>query len=870
MQSRPVEKSSVEDAYSWIFQSSVDKPVILPSGKNILEDLWARGLSGERLLKVHSNIIDKWIINLFNKLPSEIQDGVSIIALGGYGRQELYPYSDIDLMILYEPGQQNNLDEVCNAIFYPLWDSKREVGHGVRTIEECIKEADNDFFLLVSFLDARLICGDTWLFNNFINNIFSKFIEGRRRQFVESLIDHRRERLKRFGDHAYLLEPNIKDGRGGLRDFHTIIWISKVLFGIQNLQGIQKEGIISKEEYERLKAALFELIRVRNRLHFVSNKKNDRLFFEYQVEIARLLKFSDSKKILGVEQFMKEVHEALNSISSITDLYLEHVYEVLNPRVRAQSSTVLEPGIEIINKRIVIDSKERLKKNPQLIMKIFHYSAQNDIPLHYRTKKIIRECTQYIDESFRASSACAKWFVDSLMESKDPRRLLFVMHHETDVLCNYIPEFSFIKALAQYDVYHVNTVDIHLIETVFEISKLRQEEKHLFSTLTRPHILFLAALFHDIGKGYGENHSQKGEELGKVIGERMGLTHDDLETLCFLIKNHLFLAEIATKRDLEDEGLILRCARLISDPERLTMLYLLTIADAKATGPNAWSDWKGALILELYLRIAHLLERKDLLDPDRVKGIEWMKEKIKERIGEEHVSILDDLPEDYLMSFTPEAIEEHLKLKKELNRRLVILVPEDKRAYWSMLIMTKDRTGLLSKICGVLALENLKVLAAQIFTLKDGTVVDVLDVEPTFAIDFQEMDWNKLEEMMKKAISGRLGLPHRLSQKFMSFSGSQGPICLVQGESEIKIDNEVSDFYTVVDIISDPKIGLLYSITRTMADFGINIFRAKMGPSADRISLSFYCLDEYGEKITDPEFCNELKDALSFATECVF
>lgn len=850
----------------------------LPSGKAILEDMWAKGLCGDELLKAHSDILDAWIDGLFNRLPHEIRDGVSVIALGGYGRQELYPFSDIDLMVLHEAGE-SGLQQICNAIFYPLWDSKREVGHGVRTIEDCLKEAEKDFFLLVSFLDARLICGDTWLFNNFIKSIFQQFIEGRRKAFVESLIDHRQKRLNRFGEHAYLLEPNIKDGRGGLRDLHTIIWISKVLFGIHGLKGIEKEGIISQDEHKRLKSSLSELIKVRNRLHFVSNKKNDRLFFEYQVEIARLLNFSDKSGVLAVERFMKNVHEAMSDISSITDLFLEHVYEVLNPRAQAKGGRVIEDGVEIVNNRIVIDSKAHIEAMPQLIMRLFYYSASYDVPLHYRTKKIIRECTSIIDDGFRGSSEIRSLFLDALMVSRDPKALLFTMHHETNVLSSYLTEFSAITALAQYDVYHINTVDIHLIDTVQEISRLLKDDaaskdSGMTARLNKKdkECLFLAALLHDIGKGYGKDHSEKGASIARIIGKRIGLDKKAIDTLCFLIKEHLFLAEIAAKRDLEDEGLIIKCARHIKDPMRLTMLYLLTVADSKATGPNAWSDWKGALIIELYLRILHILEQKDLLDPDRVKAVRWMRERLYERLGEEEKTkeIISTLPEDYLMAFTPEAIAGHIRLKKEIDRDEVILIPENKGSYWSILIMTCDRTGLLSKICGVLTLENLRVLAAQIFTLRDGTVVDVLDVEPTLKVQFSDMEWDRIKETMKKAILGRFGLPHRLYKKYRPIYGSSGPVCLLKEESEIAIENDVSDFYTIIDIECDPKIGLLYSITRQMADFGINIYRAKMAPSADRVSISIYCLDELGEKITDKEFLNELKDALRFSVECVF
>ena len=432
----------------------------------------------------------------------------------------------------------------------------------------------------------------------------------------------------------------------------------------------------------------------------------------------------------------------------------------------------------------------------------------------------------------------------------------------------YIPELAHLRALAQYDIYHVYTVDRHLIQTVAELHRLRGSEEELFRSLASPHLLYLGALFHDIGKGMGGGHAGKGARMVRSIGPRLGLAPEEVECLSFLVENHLFLVDTAMRRDLDDEMLILKCARRIGDPDRLTMLYLLSIADSRATGPTVWNDWKAALLTELFLKISHLLERKDLIDPDRIQAVEWMRDQVKElmeRRGIHGVS-LEIFPEDYLLSFTPEAVVRHLRLRQRLEECPILVFPEDRGHFWSVLAIARDRTGLLARIFGVLALNGLNVLAAHIFTLRDGTAIDILDVKPVHATQFHEQDWGRLQEEMLKAYEDRLGLSHRLASKARGEKGL-APACRLT-RPRVRVDNAASDFYTIIEVFAEDRPALVYDITKTLSDFGINIYTAKIGTSGDQVVDVFYVLDATGQKIDDGEMVKELEGALLYAARC--
>ncbi len=834
-------------------------------GKDALQSLWSQGIVGRNLLLEHSRMMDAFIQDVFAacKLPAARE--MAMVALGGYGRRELFPFSDIDILLLYSPEEEKDLEGVAERLFYPLWDAGLEVGHGVRTIDDCMESAARDFFFQVAMLDARFLCGKKALFDELAEAFSRRFIQGNRKGFVIQVLDHRRERHRRFGSHVYLLEPNIKESRGGLRDLQSMLWISKVLFGLQGLEAMEDAGLLSREERTGLEAAWDALVQLRNRLHFISGRKNDRLYFEYQEELSRPGPGSSASRSGTVPAFMQQVHEHLNTIAIASDLFFEHIDEVLHLSPRGEDRP-LEDGIEIIGGKIQLTRPEILNRRPYYLMKVFQHAAREGLPIHYRTRRLVRANLHLVDGRTRTSIRMSRSFLDIFNAPANPLPVLEAML-DTGLLAAYIPEFKRVKSLVQHDVYHTYTVDRHLLQTVSELFLLKQEEKAVFRTLKRPCILFLAGLLHDIGKGDGHGHARRGSDMVEGIAKRLGLGREEVETLSFLVARHLFLVDTAMRRDLEDEALIIKCAREIMDLERLDMLYLLSIADAKATGPTVWNDWKAALLLELYLKIAHLIERSDLVDPDRMQAVSWMKDQVKRLLGAGAQGLVDIMPEDYLLSFTPEAISRHLELRKRLEKEPIVLVPQDRRHYWSLLLVARDRPGLLARVFGVLALHDLEVLAAQIFTLKDGTAVDVLEVRPAVGRGYDEQDWDAVHKDMGLALGDRLALSYRLASKLRPI----GQVSLQssgQPEAEVVLDNDCSDFYTVIEIYAENRRGLLYDITKTLSDFGVDIFRAKIGTRADQVVDVFYVLDRWGQKLTEPQLQRELKNALRYAASC--
>ena len=838
--------------------------VELRAKRDALEYLWRQGLGGQALLHKHSQLIDDYLVSLFRNCP-EAGEGMSLIALGGYGRKELFPYSDIDLLLLHAPEAEDRLGPVTEALFYPLWDAGLEVGHGVRTQNACLADARQDFFFQVALLDARHLAGSQTLFSSLREAFHRELIAGHRRDFLQKMMQHRDERHQRYGMHSYQLEPNIKESRGGFRDIQAMIWVSRALFGLQELQDIEEAGLISPQERGAFAQAWDSLIKVRNRLHYLSGRKNDQLFFEHQEEMAKAFKYPDTRGTLGVERFMQEIYRHLQTIATTTDLFFEHVDETLgSPRVNPAEQTI-EPGITVRQDRLHLTDPALIEKRPYLLMRLFAHSGKTGLEIHHRSRKIVTANLHLIDDKLRHSKRMAKAFFAVLENAKDVLGVLSVML-DTGLLTAYLPEFEQIHALAQHDVYHVFTVDRHLLQTVAELKKLSLR-KTPFADVESPHVLSLAALLHDIGKGHHEDHSQRGGKLAAGIGKRLGLTGAETACLQFLVEKHLFLTVTALRRDLEDEAFLQQCAGQIQTPERLAMLYLLSIADAKATGPTAWSEWKGALLLEISLKIAHLLEREEVALPDKRQGAGWMLEQVRALMGKATPPDCEILPEEYLLSFPPAEVVHHLRLREELkNEKQAIFEPADQGLFWSVLIMAHDSTGLLAKICGTLALHGLNVVSAQIFTWEDGTAVDVLNVRPTEEQTYAKQDWKALGEDLNLALKNRLGLSHRLVEKFRTTFRGTGQKN-VQAAPRVVIDNKISEQYTIIEVFANDRPGLLYDITRTLADFEINIHRARISSDGDQVVDVFYTLDSFATKINNPSFQDEISKALLHIAE---
>ncbi len=841
-----------------------------------LEKLWQEGAVGIDPLRQFSGLVDRFLVDHFEGVVAQDKGtSVALVALGGYGRQELFPCSDVDLMILYSPGYKE-VSEVADAVLYPLWDTGLEVGHGVRNLDEWVAQAQEDYFFRVALLDARLICGSQELFGELKRTYSKHFVNGRREEFVVAMKAHRDARRKRFGTHSYLLEPNIKEGRGGMRDIQAMFWTAQVVFGLGGLEDMCSAGLLFEEEKKDFLAGLEMLIRLRGYLHYLSKRKNDQLYFEQQEDAAEALGYRAGNGVLAVESLMRDVYGCLQNIAIITDLFFDHVDEVLGLMGRegvGDSDKFVEKGIEVLKGRVRLTAQaDQLQEKPHTLIRLFLVMARTGLPLHYTTRKVIPGHLHLIDEKVRASPRLAKTFFNILFEAQDIFTVLETML-ETGVLPACIPEFSRIITLAQYDVYHIYTVDRHSLHTVMELKRLDDEMERVFGYVKSRKVLYLGALLHDIGKGSGRDHSIEGSEIAVIAGKRLGLSEMECESLELLVRLHLFIPENALRRDLNDTLFIKRCAETIGDLDRLSMLYILSVADSKATGPSAWSEWKAALMEELYFKVYSYLDHGGAagtaLEGHVEQGVEWLRQQVGELLeGERGIRVdVATLTPDYMLSFAPDAIVRHILSHRDnyqLLRQKSLITADDGDDCWSLLLMAADRPGLLAKICGVMALNNLAVIRAQIFTWDDGTVVDVIDVRPLDELTFDEKDWLALGYDLDKAISHRLGLGHRLYKKLSSMHGRRRELT---GElaTKVVIDNKSSDAYSVVEVYSADLPGQLYRITQMLADFGMNIHKAYIATEVGQLIDVFYLLDAQGEKLVDEEFQQEVTEGLLYS-----
>ena len=566
---------------------------------------------------------------------------------------------------------------------------------------------------------------------------------------------------------------------------------------------------------------------------------------------------------------MRHVYGHLQTIAVITDLFFEHVQEVLGPRPNSGKEKVLEKAIVVRGGTLHLLDPHEFERRPYLLMRLFLQAGRTGLPLHHRLRRQVTAHLGLVDDSFRRSRRVAKAFMELLMQSNEPVTVLESML-ETGLLTAYIPEFAGVESLAQHDLYHIYTVDRHQLQTVAEIHGLRLEETELFMGLASPHLLYLAALLHDIGKGRRSDHSVLGAEMIEDVGVRLGLSTEERACLAFVIRYHLFLPENALRRDLEDQEFIRQTAELIGDLDRLTMLYLLTIADSRATGPSAWSDWKASLLAELYLKVKSCLDGGCAVDSDtndgEGQGVSWLRQQVETLLEDQdglRIAV-GDLPEDYLTSFTPEMVVQHLQLHRDQSGALqqkVLLFPEARQGYWSMLMLSKDRPGLLAKLCGVLALHNLTVLAAQIFTWPDGTVVDVLDVQPVVEAGFDEQDWQALEQDLNQAVNYRLDVGLQLHGKKQGLG--LGPRRKVQQlEQKVVLDNNASSRFTVIEVYGGDAPGALYQLTQTLSDFGLDIHRARIATEVEQLIDIFYVTTRNNGKLFDQELQEKVRMTL--------
>ena len=799
----------------------------------------------------------------------------AFIAVGGYGREELCRHSDIDILILFNKKIPPEAKELAEEIFFPLWDLGLELGYGVRSIKDCIILSGNDFEVLTSMMDARFICGDSPAYLSLMENLHKKVIVNKAVSFSKWLNNMYNIRMDTFGDASHLLEPNLKDGIGGLRDFHHILWLAKAFFGLKDPKDLEYMGKLSHKEYQGLEEHIEFLLLVRNYLHHLSNRKNDRLMFEYQEQIAKNLGFKNRNKIPAVEQFLGKLHASMEIIKTIHKAYItNHTPKKKSLRIDLNTNKISDE-LHIFQDEICFNSATDILEHPVILMDIFKKCAELDLPVSMESKRLITEFLYLVDDTFIENKAHAEMFL-SILNNKNSDKVFDLMF-ETGFLDVYIPEFGAIIDRVQFDAYHIFPVGRHVLETVKNLKNLDKDKNMIllatFSDLSNPESLFLAGLFHDIGK-VGKDHSRRGVPIARRILERFNYPKEETDKILSLIRNHLFLVETATRRDLDDEKVIVQCARTIGDIESLKCLYLLTWADSKATGPRAWNDWTGNLVQELFFKTLHILEQGELASPDSAQKVNKVKKMIrKETSGfimpEDIEALFDIMPPRYLLNTQPSDVIKHINMVKTVgkdaeklnNLSFAVDAREDESGdFWEICFVAKDRPGLFSDIAGVMSLNNINILSSNIFTWGNGIAVDIFAVTKPLDTIYPDQTWGKIEHDFKSTLSGKLSLPYRISQKSTPsiLAGPAKPL----KPPEVVVDNDSSDFFTIIEVFATDHVGLLYQITRTLFDMRMDIRVAKIGGKGDQIADIFYVHDLDGQKIDDKIQVKEIKKAL--------
>jgi [protein-PII] uridylyltransferase len=818
--------------------------------------------SPKDFFRQNSEMVDGVVRKSFQKAQSEISfPSVCLVAVGGYGRAELAPSSDIDLLLLYSSSQKDKLPPLVEKILYPLWDLGLDVSCSSRSINECLKMAQSDLHVKTSLIDGRYLDGEYEFFRN-LHGLFTKKVLHRKvRRFSETLAKELRLRHQKYEDPIYTLEPNIKEGKGGLRDFQIGRWVIRAKYKTDRW-----DSILFPDHSRMLDKSLEFLWTVRNQLHWLSGRKQEDLSFELQEKIAPLLGFPIGTE--GIEEMMRQYHLSTQRIVNFVNDILDHV--------------LCEPShfkkVFFFFRRKRIDHHFRMaygeiyfhdpvifKRDPTQLMTLFEYCQTYQVKMAFRMEEAVLEALPFVDDRFRHSEKVNQTFLSILRKGEKIETILKKMH-ELGFLSRYIPEFSEIEGIVHYDLYHVHPVDIHSILAVEELGKLRdgsyQTDSPLLTSLIReierPEILFLATLLHDIGKGREGEHSFIGAEMAKVIGSRMGLTTEDRELVGFLVSHHLIMLETAFRRDLHDEQAILRFANQVRTPNQLKMLYLLSFADIKAVGPEAWTSWKDTLLMELFVRTSHLLEKKEnmVMVLKRDEMIERLRKSLPEALVSEYA---EHLPDRYLSSYSPEEIVSHVEMARHIEKELFLVEWKiEKEIHAEVTLCTRDRYGLFSKIAGSMFLNRLNIIEAQIHTWENGIALDTFWVEDSTK-DI-ERRLQEFEKNLGAILSGKVLLKDLLPRGKESNLIQKKVIPRVP--ADVTVNNEDSDFYTIVEATGEDRLGILYEITQAFTDYGCDILFARISTLGNRIVDVFYVQDTWGEKIEEKQKVEHLKQTL--------
>lgn len=858
-------------------------------GSSLLEDAHKEGAGGLELCGARAFFMDALLSQLWGHAVVTVEresgklndDGAcAMVAIGGYGRGELSPCSDIDLLFVF-PKRTASVSRLVRVVLYLLWDAGLSIGHSARSINECMQIAREDYQSETSMLETRLIAGDNEIFEELNSRLESYLNRVSKGNHLRRRLQERTERYRSWDPSVYVQEPNIKESAGGLRDLHAVLWLARS-FGAKGLNGIAKKGWIPAVECRRVQEAYDFLLRVRAQLHIQTNAKNDLLTFSAQDETASSLGFEKSESATAGEALMREYF--LNARTMHT--FCRDFFEVLEDFVGKRGWVNRKPHIEFLGGGLalrdyhvlVLDgSGEEILERPEGLMRIFELHFRYSCSLAPELRTFVRSKLDEVDEEFRSSSAARDVFFHILEGKTGVARTIQEMH-ALGFLGRYIPEFEELNCFVQHDSYHRYTADEHTLLTLQFLDELTytkelplQELAHLHREMERTHILRLALLFHDIGKARGPRHSHKSAAALPEITVRLGLPADEGRVLEFLVSNHMELAHIAERRDIDDPVLIERFAEKVGTVEQLQMLYLLTYADINAVAPGIWNEWRGTLIFELFRRTLRVLEsgeavsRRKRLDDVANQVCLEARAAVSKKTETEILSFLNKMPERYRMGTAPQDILGHIEMSTRIDEgaSLAIEVTHRRRLGNTLVtVVCRDRLGLFALIAGSFALFHIKILDAKAYTRSDGLAIDsfiVVNSEGKAVAD--DALWGKVRKTIEDLLEGRMESDEMVSRVLKV--RHHGRRSHFEIPTLVEYDLISSDEETVLEVITADRHGLLLRIANCLADEEVSISRAKISTEGLRAVDAFYVTDAEGRKIEDRSRLRDLCEIMT-------
>ncbi|MEY9180306.1 [protein-PII] uridylyltransferase [Bradyrhizobium sp. USDA 326] len=811
---------------------------------------------------------------------------MAVVATGGYGRGLMAPESDIDLLFILPYKQTAWGEQVAEAILYCLWDMGLKVGHATRSVDESIRQARGDMTIRTAILETRFLTGDKPLYEELVERFDKEVVQGTASEFVTAKLAEREERHRRGGQSRYLVEPNVKDGKGALRDLHTLFWIAKYVYRVRDTNELVVRGVFDAQEYRTFRRCADFLWSVRCNLHFYCNRAEERLSFDLQREIAVRLGYTSHPGMQDVERFMKHyflVAKEVGNLTAILCAKLEDqqakpapVLSRMMARLRptAAKRRVPDSGDFIVdNNRINVAAPDVFKHDPVNLIRIFRLAQKNNLAFHPDAMRDVTRSLGLINAQLRENPEANRLFMEIL--TSENAEIVLRRMNETGVLGHFIRAFGKIVSMMQFNMYHHYTVDEHLIRCIGFLQDIERggiEEFALASDLmrkTRPEhraVIYIATLLHDVAKGRPEDHSIAGAKVARRLCPRLGFSPADTELVAWLIEEHLTMSTVAQSRDLSDRKTIENFAAVVQSVEQMKLLTILTTADIRGVGPGVWNGWKAQLLRSLYYETEPVLTG-GFSEVDRGKRLaaahaefrmafaEWPKDELDAYIGRHY-------PAYWLKVELPRKIRHarFVRSSEQAGHKLAINVGFDEvRGVTELTIFAADHPWLLSIIAGACASAGANIVDAQIYTTTDGRALDTISISREYDRDEDEgRRATRIGEMIEDVLEGKLRLPEAVARRTVRSKAKPFVI-----EPEVTINNQWSDRYTVIEVSGLDRPGLLYELTTSISKLNLNIASAHVATFGERARDVFYVTDLLGAQINAPTRQAAIKSALT-------